>query len=96
MPYTHVSHVPGRGLSDYQTVAGILGPQIPEGRRALIVGESDGALHIIDVWDNKAHSDRFAAERLMPAFRQAGITPGPEEAFIEFDAAILDLGASAG
>ncbi len=95
MPYTHVSHVPGHSLSDYQTVAEVLGPQIPEGRLALIVGETNGALHIIDVWDSKAHSDRFAAERLMPALRQAGIIPGPEEAYIEFDAAVLDLGTPA-
>ena len=96
MPYTHVSHVPGHSLSDYQAVAGVLGPQTPEGRLALIVGEVNGALHIIDVWDSKAHADRFAAERLMPAFRQAGVTPGPEEAYIEFDATVLELGAPVG
>lgn len=94
MPYIHVSHVPGHSLSDYRAIAEVLGPQTPEGRLALIVGETDGALHIIDVWDTKAHSDRFAAEKLMPAFRQAAIAPGPEEAYIEFDAVILDLGAA--
>ena len=96
MPYIHVSHVPGHSLSDYQAVAEVLGPQTPEGRLALIVGEVNGALHIIDVWDSKAHADRFAAERLMPAFRQAGVTPGPEEAYIEFDATVLELGAPVG
>lgn len=96
MPYTHVSHVLSDSLSDYQAVAEVLGPQTPEGRLALIVGEADGALHIIDVGDSKAHADRFAAERLMPAFRQAGVTPGPEEAYIEFDATVLELGAPVG
>jgi hypothetical protein len=96
MPYTHVSHVPGHSLSDYQAVAEVLGPQTPEGGLALIVGEADGALHIIDVWDSKAYADRFAAERLIPAFRQAGVTSGPEEAYIEFDATVLELGAPVG
>jgi len=96
MPYTHISHVLGHSLSDYQAVAEVLGPHSPEGRLALIVGETDGTLHIIDVWDTKAHSDRFAAEQLMRAFRQAGITPGPEEAFIEFDATVLKLDTPAG
>ena len=94
MPYTHISHVPGHSLSDYQAVAEVLGPETPEGRLALIVGEADGALHIIDVWESKAHGDRFAAERLMPAFQQAGINPGPQETYIEFDASVLELGAA--
>ena len=65
MPYTHISHVPGHSLGDYQAVADVLGPEPPAGRLALIVGEADGALHIVDVWDSKAHADLFAAERLM-------------------------------
>jgi hypothetical protein len=30
MPYIHVSHVPGHSLSDYQAVAGVLGPRPPK------------------------------------------------------------------
>jgi hypothetical protein len=93
MPYTHISHVPGHSLGDYQAVADVLGPEPPAGRLALIVGEADGALHIVDVWDSKAHADLFAAERLMPAFRQAGLKPGPEESYLEFDTSVLELGA---
>ncbi len=93
MPYTHISHIPGHSLGDYQAVADVLGPEPPAGRLALIVGEADGALHIVDVWDSKAHADHFAAERLMPAFQQAGVKPGPEETYIEFDTNVLELGA---
>jgi len=89
MPYTHISHVPGHSLGDYQAVADVLGPEPP----ALIVGEADGALHIVDVWDSKAHADLFAAERLMPAFQQAGLKPGPAESYLEFDTSVLELGA---
>jgi len=93
MPYTHISHVPGHSLADYQAVAHVLGPQPPAGRLAHIVGEADGALHIVDVWESKAYGDRFAAERLMTAFQQAGVKPGPEETYIGFDTNVLELGA---
>jgi hypothetical protein len=93
MPYTHISHVPGHSLGDYQAVADVLGPESPVGRLALIVGEADGVLHIVDVWDSKAHADRFAAERLMPAFQQAGVKSGPEETYTGFDTSVLELGA---
>ena len=68
-------------------------PRAPGRPPRLIVGEADGALHIVDVWDSKAHADRFAAERLMPAFQQAGVKPGPEETYIGFDTNVLELGA---
>ena len=68
-------------------------PNPQAGRLALIVGEADGALHIVDVWDSKAHADHFAAERLIPAFQQAGVKPGPEESYLEFDTNVLELGA---
>ena len=93
MPYTHISHVPGHSLGDYQAVTDALGPEPAAGLLARIVGEADGALHIVDVWDSKAHADRFAAERLMPAFRQAGVKPGPDESFIGFDTNVLELSA---
>ena len=92
MPYTHISHVPGHSLGDYQAVADVLGPEPPAAAR-LHRREADGALHIVDVWDSKAHADRFAAERLMPAFQQAGVKPGPAEAYIGFDTNVLELGA---
>ena len=35
----------------------------------------DGELVIVDVWRSRADADRFAAERLFPAFERAGVTP---------------------
>ena len=93
MPYTHISHVPGHTVGDYQAVVDVLGAEPPAGRLAHIVGEAAGALHIVDVWDSQAHGDHFAAERLMPAFQQADVNPAPEQTHIGFDTNVLELDA---
>jgi hypothetical protein len=85
MPYVTCSHVPGHGLDDYRTIAAAMGPDAPAGRLALIVGEADGALHIVDVWASRADADRFAAERLFPAFVRTGLGPGTDSSHVGFD-----------
>jgi len=32
---------------------------------------------VITVWESKTDHERFVAERLVPAFRAAGLRPGP-------------------
>lgn len=91
MPYVHISHTPGHSLVDYRRVDEALGDDPPEGNLLSIVGEADGALHIVDVWGSKAEADRFAAERLFPAFHKTGRGPGPEATYVAFEAEHLNL-----
>lgn len=49
------------------------------------VGVVDGALVIVDVWRSRADADRFAAERLFPAFERAGVTPAAAVEIIAFE-----------
>jgi hypothetical protein len=56
-----------------------------EGLIALYAGASGDGLSITAVWETKAHSDRFAAEKLMPALRQLGVAGGPPSTMIEFE-----------
>jgi hypothetical protein len=56
-----------------------------EGLIALYAGASGDGLSITAVWETKAHSDRFAAEKLMPALRQLGVAGGPPSTVIEFE-----------
>jgi len=47
----------------------------------------DGELVIVDVWRSRADADRFAAERLFPAFERAGVTPDAATDITAFEAA---------
>ena len=85
MRYTHITHSPGQGLADYQPVRDELGSESPDGLLISIVGEADGGLHIVDVWESKAHADRFVAERLFPAFQRTGHGPGADSTYVAFE-----------
>ena len=85
MPYVLCTHSPGRSLADYRAVTDRLGDGTPDGCLASIAGEADGALHTVDVWDSKAHADRFAAERLYPAMQEVGVGPGGDATYVGFE-----------
>ena len=57
----------------------------PDGLVALYAGASGDGLSVTAVWESKAHSDRFAAEQLLPALQQLGIQPGAPSAMVEFE-----------
>jgi hypothetical protein len=92
MTYVHISHVPGQTLDDFRAVEEALGNGKPDGQLLTIVGAVDGALHIVDVWTSRAHADRFAAERLFPAFQQTGIGPSADATYVAFEADAIEVG----
>jgi hypothetical protein len=51
---------------------------------------ADGVLQIIDVWTSKAEADRFAAERLFPAFQSSGMR-SVDASYTAFDADVVEL-----
>lgn len=57
----------------------------PDGLIALYAGASGDGLSITAIWETKAHSDRFAAEKLRPALQQLGIAGRPPTTMIEFE-----------
>lgn len=57
----------------------------PDGLVALYAGASGDGLSITAIWETKAHSDRFAAEKLRPALEQLGVAGGPPTTMIEFE-----------
>jgi hypothetical protein len=62
-----------------------------DGLIARYAGTNENGLAITTVWETKAHSDRFAAEHLIPAIREiTGGTPG-SPAMIDFEAFDVDL-----
>ena len=89
MPYIHITRTPGVTLKDYQVVRAAMGTEPVEGQLVHIVGEVDGSLHTVDVWESSAMADRFAAERLFPAFDKSGVHPGQDATAEGFDGEII-------
>jgi hypothetical protein len=50
------------------------GPVPPEGARLMLAGPADPGYRVISVWDSEEARDRFFAERLTPAYEQAGLS----------------------
>jgi hypothetical protein len=82
MRYVHITRSPGQGLTDYRAVVDDMGGESPEGLLISLVGEAEGGLHIVDVWESKAQADRFAAERLFPAFQRTGRGPAADATYV--------------
>jgi hypothetical protein len=50
------------------------GPFPPEGGRLMVAGPANPGWRVITVWDSEEARDRFFAERLAPAFKEAGVS----------------------
>jgi hypothetical protein len=75
MTYINITRTPGQGLADYTAVRSELGQEPIAGNLLHRVGVVDGVLVTVDEWTSRSDADRFAAERLFPAFERAGIRP---------------------
>src|SRR5215472_14697049 len=85
MSYIHVTRSPGMGLADYHKIIEQIGPTPIAGRLSHYVGEQSGALLIVDVWDKRADADRFAADRLFPAFAASETRPDTDTLVLAFE-----------
>jgi hypothetical protein len=85
MSYIHVTRTPGMTLADYRVVAEHLGSAPIAGRRSHHVGEQNGNLVVVDIWEKRADADRFAADRLFPAFAAAGTRPSTDTLVFAFE-----------
>jgi hypothetical protein len=54
---------------------------VPVGAVLHVASFGDGAIHITDVWDSQADFERFFAERLASAVKEAGIEGQPETGY---------------
>ena len=93
MSYVHVTRSPGIGMTEYERVHRELGPAPIAGLSSHHVGVVDGTLVVVDVWDTRADADRFAAERLFPAFERSGVQPDASVDITAFET--VTAGASA-
>ena len=54
-------------------------------------GPSERGVYSLDVWESKEDSERFYAERMVPALQQLGIGDGPPLSYQEFELPYLTL-----
>jgi len=69
--------VAGATLEQYDQVNQQVGSEKPEGAHAHIVGEVDGGLRVIEVWDSTDAIDRYMSSGLGEALQQANL-PEPK------------------
>jgi hypothetical protein len=50
------------------------GPVPPEGARLMLAGPADPGYRVISIWDSDEARERFFAERLAPAYKEAGLS----------------------
>jgi hypothetical protein len=50
------------------------GPVPPEGARLMLAGPANPGWRVISVWDSQEARERFFAERLAPAYEDAGLS----------------------
>jgi hypothetical protein len=50
------------------------GPVPPEGARLMVAGPTNPGYRVISVWDSDEARERFFAERLTPAYDEAGLS----------------------
>jgi heme-degrading monooxygenase HmoA len=75
MAHIHIAATPGTGIEDFRAVAAKHNPpQDIDGLLAWAVGTDENGLHVVTVWESKAHQERWSAEQLFPAFQALGLT----------------------
>jgi len=88
MAHIHIAASPGHTMDDFRAVSAKHNPpQDIDGLLALAAGADENGLHVVTVWQSKAHKDRFEAEQLFPAFQALGMTDtAPATEMTEYDA----------
>jgi heme-degrading monooxygenase HmoA len=88
MAHIHISATRGKTIDAFRTVsAKHNAPQDIDGLLAWAAGSDENGLHVVTVWQSKAHQDRWAAEQLLPAFQALGMADVVSNSeFTEYDA----------
>ncbi len=88
MAHIHMATTPGVSIEGFRAVAAKHNPpQDIDGLLAWAAGTDSSGLHVLTVWESKAHQDRWSAEQLFPAFQALGMSDvASNMEFTEYDA----------
>lgn len=76
-------------LDTHRAIIKAAGDEPVQGLIVHAAAPSGAGVRCIDMWETKADSDRFFAERLMPALASLEIAGGPPVSFEELDLPVL-------
>ncbi len=80
MTYIHITAAPGHTVDDFNKVNARTNPPADiDGLISWAAGTDVRGLRVVAVWESKAHSDRYGAEQLFPAFQEVGLAPDTME-----------------
>jgi hypothetical protein len=75
MAHIHIAASPGYTIDDFRAVSAKHNPpQDIDGLLAWAAGTDENGLHVVTVWQSKAHKQRWEAGQLFPAFQALGMT----------------------
>ncbi len=92
MTYVHISSSKGMTIENFRAVSARHNPpQDLDGLLAWAAGSDENSLHVVTMWESRAHMERFAAEQLFPAFQASGMAADvpPNTEFTEYEAGEL-------
>ena len=94
MAFVHSTKTKGATIEAFRAVSAKHNPpQDIDGLLAWAAGADADGLHVVTVWQSKAHQERWAAEQLFPAFQALGMTDvASNSQFTEYDADELYIG----
>lgn len=84
MPFASIIQVPHRTLADLDAVATAVAAGHPDGLLTRVVGASERALHVVDVWQMQAQHDQFVVERLHPRLPRWSNQLDPQLEYVAF------------
>ena len=76
-------------LDTHRTIVETVGDEPVKGLIVHAATPSEAGVRCIDVWETKDDSDRFFADRLMPAMASLDLSGGPPVSFDEFDLPVI-------
>lgn len=89
MTYIYITAAPAMTIEGFRAVAAKHdAPRDIEGLLAWTAGTDANGLHVVTMWESKAHADRFEAQQLFPAFQAVGLvsTATEDSSHTTFDA----------
>ena len=75
MAFVHITATKGQDIEDFRRVSARLNQTDEvDGLLARAVGSDENGLHVVSIWQSRAHQERWAAEHLLPTFQSLGMT----------------------
>lgn len=71
MAWVQIQHAAQATWHDHEKLAALIGDEKPDGLILRAAGEVDGRWKAVSIWESRDAFERFLAERILPAVREA-------------------------